>query len=180
MNTAAAKMKLVASRLTERGVIHMKGSGTRKFLQGMMTNDVTKLNSDGDRCLYTLFLQPKGRVISDAFLCPINSRPGEGDEDECFFDCDKNSIDILLRHFKVVFSSVWYHQLFRNYVKSASIYNPYLSVYRNSNCDPSSLLQMLAPIMMSFLSSTISNHSSHHFKKLMQVMIVILISEKML
>jgi len=51
--------------LTHRTIIELKGDDTIAFLQGLTTNDMTRLNAGA--CLYTVFLNPQGKFINDAF-----------------------------------------------------------------------------------------------------------------
>lgn len=46
--------------------IQVKGSDAEQFLQGLVTNDVTKIKPGG--CLYALFLTPQGRFWCDLFI----------------------------------------------------------------------------------------------------------------
>ena len=51
--------------LPHRGVLALEGRDSRKFLQGLVTSDITKLD-DGPQ--YSSFLNAKGRMIIDGFL----------------------------------------------------------------------------------------------------------------
>ena len=48
-----------------RRLIRLSGADTADFLQGLVTNDVTKL---GDRPLYAALLTPQGKYIADFFM----------------------------------------------------------------------------------------------------------------
>lgn len=52
--------------ILDRFFIQVQGLDSEKFLQGLVTNDVTKLEIGG--CLYTLFLTPQGRFWCDLFM----------------------------------------------------------------------------------------------------------------
>lgn len=52
--------------LKERSVLGIKGSDAKKFLQGLVTNDV--LSSKNGQLVYCLFLTPQGKIICDAFV----------------------------------------------------------------------------------------------------------------
>ncbi|MES2253354.1 MAG: folate-binding protein [Pseudomonadota bacterium] len=56
-------MTLIA--LTHRTIIEIKGEDTVAYLQGLTTNDMTRLRAGA--CLYTVFLNPQGKFINDAF-----------------------------------------------------------------------------------------------------------------
>lgn len=52
---------------TDKAHIEIRGVDTKKFLQGICTNDINKLDQTIN-CLATAFLSTKGRVIADAFI----------------------------------------------------------------------------------------------------------------
>ncbi|WP_339045532.1 folate-binding protein [Candidatus Mesenet endosymbiont of Agriotes lineatus] len=52
--------------LPNRGVILLQGPDTRSFLQGVITNDITKLQDK--KAIYSLLLSPQGRYLYDFFL----------------------------------------------------------------------------------------------------------------
>jgi folate-binding protein YgfZ len=52
--------------LTDRGVIAISGPETRSFLQGIVTNDVEKV--DSTRALYSALLTPQGKFLFDFFM----------------------------------------------------------------------------------------------------------------
>ncbi|WP_338406731.1 MULTISPECIES: folate-binding protein [unclassified Wolbachia] len=49
-----------------RGVIVLYGPDTRDFLQGIITNDINKL--DSQKAIYSLLLSPQGKYLYDFFL----------------------------------------------------------------------------------------------------------------
>lgn len=57
-----------AAVLPDRRVLGITGPDTRKFLQGMITNDIRRLAPERQRALYTGFLTAQGKLIHDAFL----------------------------------------------------------------------------------------------------------------
>ncbi|APR98021.1 CAF17-like 4Fe-4S cluster assembly/insertion protein YgfZ [Wolbachia endosymbiont of Folsomia candida] len=52
--------------LLNRGVIALHGPDTRNFLQGIITNDISKLNDQ--KAIYSLLLNPQGKYLYDFFL----------------------------------------------------------------------------------------------------------------
>lgn len=52
--------------LPDRGVIRVAGSDAQKFLQGLVTNDVTRTGASGG--IYTALLTAQGKIISDFFV----------------------------------------------------------------------------------------------------------------
>ncbi|KAI9255555.1 hypothetical protein BY458DRAFT_519967 [Sporodiniella umbellata] len=55
------------AKIPSRCLLALEGRDTSKFLQGLMTNHMPRLNTDG-QILYTSFLTPQGRMITDSFL----------------------------------------------------------------------------------------------------------------
>ncbi|WP_406644917.1 folate-binding protein [Aliisedimentitalea scapharcae] len=53
--------------MTTRRILRLTGTDTRDFLQGLVTNDVTKLN---DGLVYAALLTPQGKYLADFFLVP--------------------------------------------------------------------------------------------------------------
>ena len=60
------------AKLTNRSLIIIEGPETKKFLQTLTTNDVNKLfvkdKTIKRASIYSLFLSPQGKIISDAFI----------------------------------------------------------------------------------------------------------------
>jgi len=52
--------------LKNRGLIHIEGEDRKTFLQGLITNDVTKL--EPGKILYACLLTPQGKFLHDFFL----------------------------------------------------------------------------------------------------------------
>ncbi|KAL7753899.1 ccr4 associated factor [Sorochytrium milnesiophthora] len=63
------------ARLPERGLLLLEGPESTKFLQGIITNHMPKIERGGDG-FYTAFLTPQGRVLYDAFVYPRNVGSG--------------------------------------------------------------------------------------------------------
>ena len=60
------------AQLTDRAVLAVTGPGATAFLQGLVTNDVTK--AAPDRALYAALLTPQGRYLHDFFLAEWRER----------------------------------------------------------------------------------------------------------
>lgn len=54
-------------QLPDRGLLAVKGEDSRSFLQGLISNDVTKVSSD--HVIYAALLTAQGRYLHDFFLC---------------------------------------------------------------------------------------------------------------
>ncbi|KIN63898.1 Aminomethyl transferase family protein [Sulfitobacter noctilucicola] len=53
--------------MTKRRILRLSGADTRDFLQGLVTNDVSKLESGA---VYAALLTPQGKYMADFFLLP--------------------------------------------------------------------------------------------------------------
>jgi hypothetical protein len=61
-----------ASLLASRGVIRVRGADARKYLQGLITNDIGKAR--GAEAIYAGLLSPQGKILFDFFVVEL----GEG------------------------------------------------------------------------------------------------------
>ncbi len=57
-------------KLQSRALIKVSGQDIDEYFQGLITNDITKIN--GGNLLYSLILSPQGRFAFDIFLFKIN------------------------------------------------------------------------------------------------------------
>lgn len=57
-----------ASILTSRGVLSVRGPDARKYLQGLITNDIGK--ALGGDAIHTGLLSPQGKILFDFFVVP--------------------------------------------------------------------------------------------------------------
>jgi tRNA-modifying protein YgfZ len=55
-----------AALLQRRGVIRVAGADARKYLQGLITNDIGK--ASGDRAIHAGLLSPQGKILFDFFI----------------------------------------------------------------------------------------------------------------
>jgi hypothetical protein len=76
--------------LTHRSVVKISGPDRLGFLQGLLTQDVTLLQKHP---IYSLFLTPNGRFLTDLFLSQIG--------DDILVDCEKAYRDELLKKFSL-------------------------------------------------------------------------------
>lgn len=65
-----------ANILCTSKVIEVVGTDTVKFLQGLCTNQITQLTTDGDS-IAAAFLTPKGRILTDAILYYSHRQPAD-------------------------------------------------------------------------------------------------------
>lgn len=57
-------------RLEERSVLKISGNDAKVFLQGLLTNDLTKL--EPEILQYSLMLTPQGRILADFFIKEVD------------------------------------------------------------------------------------------------------------
>ncbi|MCW5687697.1 MAG: folate-binding protein YgfZ [Pseudolabrys sp.] len=67
---------MLAALLTDRGVIRVTGEDARRFLNGVVTNDVEKLTPGGAR--YAALLTPQGKIIVDFLIAEAGANDGGG------------------------------------------------------------------------------------------------------
>ncbi len=70
-----------------RGVLAVGGDDRRSFLQGLISNDITKVAAD--RALWSAFLTPQGKYLHDFFVAEIG--------DTLYIDCEAARRQDLLR-----------------------------------------------------------------------------------
>jgi len=90
----ARKVGMLA-KLTDKNILRIKGRDSAKFMQGIITNDIYNLSSDGDQSLFTMLLNAQGRILFDAFIYRV---PGQ--TDEFFLECDNASTDDIIKHLR--------------------------------------------------------------------------------
>ena len=78
----------------DRTLIHIRGSDRLNFLQGLLSQDTTKITSS--QSLYTLLLTPQGKFLHDMFLIPANS-----ENTSLLIDCDQARAQDLLNRLKI-------------------------------------------------------------------------------
>ena len=57
-----------ATRLSDRGVLRLRGADARKFLQGVVTNNLDK--AEEGAAVHTGLLSPQGKILFDFFVVP--------------------------------------------------------------------------------------------------------------
>lgn len=80
-------------QLHTRALIRLTGDDIFTFLQGLVTNDMYSLNSNG-HSLFTMFLNNKGRVLYDSLIYRKT-------EQELILECDSTIRDNLMKHLKM-------------------------------------------------------------------------------
>lgn len=77
--------------LSHRSVIKVKGDGVYEFCQGLMTNDIFRLNTE--KSLFTMILNSKGRVLYDCLIYKM--------DDHLLLECDNNAASDLTKYLKM-------------------------------------------------------------------------------
>lgn len=80
--------------LKHRALIRVTGKESSEFLQGLITNDMNHLDG-GVGCMYTMFLNTKGRVLYDTIIYKTFL------DDMFYVECDSDGVDILSKHLKM-------------------------------------------------------------------------------
>ncbi len=75
--------------LEARGLLRAAGPDVRGFLQGMVSNDVTKVGPE--RAIWSAFLTPQGKFLHEFFM---TEEPGAGAE-SLWLDCEAARLDDL-------------------------------------------------------------------------------------
>jgi folate-binding protein YgfZ len=73
--------------LHDRGLLKVSGDDALNFLQGLVTNDVSKANPEC--ALYSAMLSPQGKYLYDFFITQMNG--------ELVLDCEASRLDDLKR-----------------------------------------------------------------------------------
>jgi folate-binding protein YgfZ len=80
--------------LEARGLLRVAGPDARSFLQGMVSNDVTKVGPG--RTVWSAFLTPQGKFLHEFFM---TEEPGAG-PDSLWLDCEAARLDDLRSRLK--------------------------------------------------------------------------------
>ena len=83
--------KPLFTRLLDRSVIEISGEDARRFLQGLVSNDIEKVSEE--RAVYGAFLTAQGKYLHDFFIATIGSR--------LLLDCEASRIEDLYRRLKI-------------------------------------------------------------------------------
>lgn len=80
--------------LKDRSLIRVSGPEVINFLQGLITNDMQHL-SGGQTCMYSLFLNTRGRVLYDSIIYKTSEK------DTVWLECDREASNSLQKHLKM-------------------------------------------------------------------------------
>jgi len=75
------------SKLSNRSMIQIKGKDINEFLQNIMSADISQFaKNDKLRWIYGLWLNPKGRIVTDLFVVKPFTPSNRGDTLEYWID----------------------------------------------------------------------------------------------
>ncbi|TNN12657.1 putative transferase CAF17 [Schistosoma japonicum] len=93
--TPVLRRSLSISQLKERSLICVRGTSADEFLQGLTTNDIKSINHPNS-FMYSLFLNSKGRVLTDAFIYHTNRL--SANQSDYLIEVDANYVSDLVKH----------------------------------------------------------------------------------
>ncbi|KAF8943846.1 ccr4 associated factor [Haplosporangium gracile] len=96
MSTETSAMGGSYIHLPTRGLLQIHGKDASKFLQGLITNHMPRIENGGSGFL-AAFLSPKGRVMYDVFIHPVNETK-EGSDPAYLIECDARALPELHKH----------------------------------------------------------------------------------
>lgn len=82
-----------AALLPDRGVVKIAGDDARKFLNGLMTNDIAKV--DPAHAAFAALLTPQGKIVGDFIVAAADPDEGGG----FFLDCPRALLPTLVERF---------------------------------------------------------------------------------
>ncbi|CAI2364553.1 unnamed protein product [Moneuplotes crassus] len=97
------KMSTFTTLLKDRKIISVSGQDATEFLQNSVTADIHRFQRDTDlRCIYTLILNPKGRIFTDMFIVKPFIPGNYGNSSEYWIDVHKSqSNSKLMKYFRM-------------------------------------------------------------------------------
>ncbi|XP_053568915.1 putative transferase CAF17, mitochondrial [Bombina bombina] len=88
----------VCCPLTEnRALLRLRGQDTTTFLQGLITNDVERLQEGG--ALYAHLLNVQGRTLGDVIM--YRSSKEQNGLSDVILECDLSAVELIQKHMKV-------------------------------------------------------------------------------
>lgn len=87
------------TRLPLRSILSVSGADASKFLQGLITNHMPKVEAGGDG-MYACFLSSSGRILYDSFVYPRHTDATLCSTPEYLLDVDSRVVEDLVAHMK--------------------------------------------------------------------------------
>lgn len=121
-----------ATLLNHRGILKISGKDRAAFLQGLITNDVNKINDE--QSIYAALLSPQGKFQYDLFLSVCKDSQGQ---EVWMMECDRDRADALQKRLSLykLRSEVVIENMSNNY----SIF----AIYGPNNLDKSNMSSQL-------------------------------------
>ncbi|MEO1253160.1 MAG: folate-binding protein [Pseudomonadota bacterium] len=85
---------MTLTNLSDRAVLSVSGSEARAFLQGLITQDVSRLDAGA---IFACLLTPQGKILFDFFIAPA----GSDETEKLLVDVAAESADALLKRLKL-------------------------------------------------------------------------------
>lgn len=94
INQRLLNISCQVEKLSHRGLVRVSGNDATSFLQGIVTNDM-KHFQENCKCLFTMFLNTKGRVLYDSIVYKSS------EHETYFLECDLSGLQELVKHLKM-------------------------------------------------------------------------------
>jgi len=78
-------------KLENRSILSISGADSRSFLQGLISNDIEKVNEN--RSIYSTFLTPQGKYLFDFFISQL--------ADELLIDCEAERLGDFMKRLRL-------------------------------------------------------------------------------
>ncbi|KAI8801994.1 hypothetical protein BJ742DRAFT_858726 [Cladochytrium replicatum] len=95
---AASNSQDFYSRVPRRSLVEVEGQDAVKFLQGLCTNHMPKIERGGDG-MYSAFLTAQGRILYDSFIYPKN-KGTEFPHPSFVVEVDSGAVNSFVSHLK--------------------------------------------------------------------------------
>lgn len=86
---------IILEHLSHREIVRVKGPEVAQFLQGLITNDMNHISEGHLPCMYTMFLNTKGRILHDGIVYSTRN------PDTYLIECDCESAQAIEKHLKM-------------------------------------------------------------------------------
>src|SRR4051794_11588551 len=98
LSTSTAAQTCKFARLAARALVCVEGADAARFLQGLLTGHVGRVELGGGG-LHAALLSPRGRILHDVFLYPLNRPDGRIVHPPAFvLETDARQGEAMLRH----------------------------------------------------------------------------------
>lgn len=85
----------VLENLNQRSLLRVEGLEVVPFLQGLITNDINHLKTEGTKGIYSMFLNKPGKILYDSIIYGT-------EKENCFLiECDETIVNDLKKHMQM-------------------------------------------------------------------------------